>query len=182
MNKPFTKSYVAGSSKELPRCRAAMELLAFAGVKQTVDWISAIQKDGVANEGLDEAKRRRYAEDDFRGVAEAEIIWLLASDKPTTGSWVELGIVLALERVQAAPTNMDGETYSRIIVVSGAARHRCIFASMADYEFDDDLEAAVFLLETVKHRKNECDQPARSLLGVAVEAFTQRLAAILAVG
>ena len=126
--------YVAGASKELDRCRGAMKMIERAGGVITLDWVAAIEAEGLANEGLDNEKRQRYARADFEGVGSADLIWLLASPLASTGSWTELGIALAL-----------GKT----IVVSGPARERSIFCSLATFETDHDLEALDYIREKI---------------------------------
>lgn len=130
--------YVAGASKEPERVRAAMEAVRAAGFKITLDWLAAIEEAGAANEGLSDEDRRRYAKEDLRSVQRADVVWVLAPESTSTGAWVELGFALAIR---------DGCGWNDLaIVVSGAARTRCIFAALADAEFDSDEEALAWVL------------------------------------
>lgn len=124
--------YVAGGSKERERVQVAMDAVRALGLEITCDWLAAIAAEGIANEGLDEAKRRRYAVADYDGVFRADIIWVLAPNAHSTGSWAELGYAQGLRSDQ-------------VILVSGLARHRCIFASLATQEFDTDESALLYL-------------------------------------
>lgn len=122
--------YIAGASKEPERVRAAMAAARFGGFDITLDWLAAIQNAGAANEGLDDAERRRYAFEDCAAVRAADVVWLLAPENASTGAWVELGFAIAL---------------GKRIVVSGPARTRCIFAALADHETDLDERALAWI-------------------------------------
>ena len=131
LDRPF-RVYVAGASKERHRCRGAMKMIQRSGFEITCDWLAAIEAEGLANEGLNDAKRRHYADEDLRGVERADLVWVLAPEAASTGSWTELGAALILRRLGLG---------AGVIVVSGPARERSIFAVHADFETDHDLEA-----------------------------------------
>jgi nucleoside 2-deoxyribosyltransferase len=131
--------YVAGASKEPERVRWAMDSLRSAGCKVTLDWLAVIEKAGSANEGLSDAQRARAAHDDLVGVQVADVLWVLAPENTSTGAWVELGYALAL---------------GTIVVVSGHARTRSIFAALAGHEFDSDDEALEHIVSASRpHRR-----------------------------
>lgn len=130
--------YVAGASKEPERVRAAMDAARCAGFVVTLDWLAAIEAAGAANEGLDDGQRRHYAAEDLAAVESADVLWLLAPGNASTGAWVELGYAIALR-------DQVGATSRPRIAVSGAARTRCIFAALADYESDHDEHALEWL-------------------------------------
>lgn len=135
------KVYVAGASKEPDRVSAAMRWLRNAGHTITLDWLAAIEKAGAANEGLSDEDRRYYAAEDLAAVAEADVIWLLAPENASTGAWVELGYAIAIRDCD------DKSAGAPLIVVSGPARMRCIFASFANYETDTDNLAYLWICE-----------------------------------
>jgi len=126
------KLYIAGSSKELERCEGAIRLMGKFGFVITCDWVAAVKAEGLANEGLDDEKRMHYAAADIHGVQDADLFWLMAPNT-STGAWTELGIALA-------------RSLRPCIVVSGPARQKSIFASLADYETDSDLDALLYIL------------------------------------
>lgn len=136
--------YVAGASKEPDRCRGAMKMIERLGGVITLDWLAAIELEGAANEGLNDDKRKRYAVADLEGVESADLIWLLASPLATTGSWTELGAALILRRLGLG---------AGTIVVSGPARERSIFAALADFETDHDLEALDFIRTKAREKR-----------------------------
>lgn len=122
--------YIAGASKEPERVRHAMQRAADLGYEITYDWLTAVEVEGAANEGLADVKRKHYARADLDAIRAANVVWLLAPEGGSTGAWVELGFALAL---------------GRIVFVSGRSRQRCIFTSLALFEFDDDAEAIMAL-------------------------------------
>lgn len=125
--------YVAGASKEPERVRWAMDAVRALGCEITLDWLAVIEAEGAANEGLTDAVRRRAARADLDAVGDADVLWLLAPSNASTGAWVELGAALSGRAWAAHPGG---------VIVSGPARHRCIFAALADEEHDTD-EAAL---------------------------------------
>jgi nucleoside 2-deoxyribosyltransferase len=128
--------YVAGASKEPGRVRAAMDAVLAAGAEVTLDWLDAIEKAGASNEGLDDETRTLAAEADLEGVADADVVWVLAPEAQSAGCWVELGYALALRK---------------LVLVSGPARVRCIFGALA-HEYDEDGDVVVDLGELAAMR------------------------------
>jgi hypothetical protein len=142
------KIYVAGASKEPERVRAVMNAVKALGLEITCDWLTAIEAEGAANEGLDDDKRRRYSLDDLDAVRRADWVWLLApSESRSSGCWVELGYALALADRSVENRDRHWKPWPRIIV-SGSGRMKSIFASLAEMEFDHDDEALVYLRDT----------------------------------
>ncbi len=139
------KIYIAGASKEPERVRRWMSAARTAGLVITLDWLAVIEAVGHANEGLSDEDRTKYAVDDWRAVREADLVWLLAPENPSTGAWVELGLALA------------GQIE---VIVSGPARHRSIFAALAtEYDHDEDAFAAI----VVRHIRSRTGQLPRLL-------------------
>lgn len=124
--------YLAGASAEADRVQRAMDLVrSHPGLRLTQDWLEAIRKDGGGNESLHPQLRRLRASEDLDGVRQARIMWLLAPDNQSTGAWVELGYALAL---------------GVMVVVSGPAAKRCVFASLTHVEFSTDAEAWAYIV------------------------------------
>jgi len=137
--------YIAGASKEPERVRAAMTAATKLGLEITLDWLAAIEREGAANDGLDDEKRRRYSCDDIGAVRRADWVWLLAPhESPSSGCWVELGYALALADRSVEDRDRHWKPWPRIIV-SGSGRMKSIFASLAEMEFDHDDEALAYL-------------------------------------
>lgn len=91
------KVYVAGSSRELDRARAAIAACRARGWHVTGDWPAEIARaGGRANRGLSPAERRGAAVSCLHGVRQADAFWLLVpgEDSPSAGCWVELGVAL----------------------------------------------------------------------------------------
>lgn len=133
--------YIAASSREMDRARAAMFALRAWGCEITEDWVAAIEAAGAANEGLSDEDRRRYAGADLRGVADADVFWLLAPETPSAGCWVEMGYALSHTTWGQSPAR---------IIVSGPGRARCIFAALADVEVDTDAAGLEAVLAMAK--------------------------------
>lgn len=130
--------YVAGASREMDRCAAAMALVRELGGTITCDWVEAIRAHGPANEGMTDEDRRSFATEDLKGVSDADVLWLLAPEGASAGAWTELGFALALRSTRA---RLDPARPMRI-VVSGPASARSIFSALADEEIPSDIAAA----------------------------------------
>ena len=128
-NRPL-RVYVAGASKEARRCRLMMEAVQRVGAVLTLDWLSEIEKEGAANEGLTHPKRQHYAAADMRAVLDADLLFLLAPTLPSTGAWTELGVALA--------ANATRKRQIKIITAGDeVARSKSIFCSLGEeVEFD----------------------------------------------
>lgn len=131
--------YVAGASREMDRCAAAMALVRELGGTITCDWVEAIRASGSpANEGKTDEERRADATEDLKGVSDADVLWLLAPEGTSAGAWTELGYALALR----STTRHHESGRPLRIVVSGRASARSIFAALADEEIPSDIAAA----------------------------------------
>ena len=91
--------YVAGSSREIPRVRAAHRALREAGFELAYDWthgVEAAVARGVSEDAMPDGEAHAVATRDLAGVNAADVVWLLAPEQPTRGAWVELGVADAL--------------------------------------------------------------------------------------
>jgi hypothetical protein len=110
------KVYVAGASREPERVRRWMDMLRGAGHEITHDWLAAMEAAPAPDHLMSTTALLPYALADQAAVLEADVVWVLAPEAPSTGCWVELGMAL-----QAG----------RRVVVSGPGARRCIFSAMA---------------------------------------------------
>jgi nucleoside 2-deoxyribosyltransferase len=123
--------YVAASSDQLERAKAAIEALQANGHVVTHDWTIAVEEHGTANpRDATVEQRAAWATDDLTGVHDADILWLLMPGQGGFGAAVELGYALA---------------HGRPIVVSGGDPMRSIFTAFATvYDRDDQALAEAF--------------------------------------
>lgn len=132
------KIYVAGSSRELDRARAAIAACRARGWQVTGDWPAEIDRAGRANRGLSLAERRGAAVSCLHGVRQADALWLLVpgEDVPSAGCWVELGVAL-----EAGP---------RIAIVASGDTERSVFCA-GTIETTDDQAALEALARVARH-------------------------------
>jgi len=126
------KVYVAGSSKELSRCRGFIAEVEALGYSITENWVAEVDANqGVANTGLTPEIRERAAKACARGVDNADIVIVLvpSKDAPSIGCWVELGIALTLSQSEA----------KEIIYVGSV--ERSVFSALVSRVLDTDAEA-----------------------------------------
>lgn len=92
------KVYVAGASSEIYRAEHMLDKIRQAGHEITVDWPALMRASGLSNTDFDAAARRYCADQDARGVAEADLVVLLVPRHPnaTQGAWWEGGIANGL--------------------------------------------------------------------------------------
>lgn len=139
--------YIAGSSRDLPRAKAAMHAAVGAGYRVLLDWTAAIEVEmakGRRDRDLSIEEQSRYAEDDLRAAVRADVFWLLVprEDAPSVGCWVELGAALMTRRIHRG---LYGE---QLVVASDPAGEPAkfsIFTSLSDRRFTSDADAVQFL-------------------------------------
>lgn len=133
----MTRVYVAASSTEIERARAAVALLETASETLPIEvvstWIDAIEAAGTANEGLSPAARREAARTCIEEVRKADLFVLLVPHNPSgIGCGVELGYAMALR---------GGNTLRAPVLIASGRTERTIFASLCDEEHASDVEA-----------------------------------------
>lgn len=140
--------YVAGAWVE-QRFRAKPMIAACQAraIQITHDWTAAEGAiHGSSDADLTHVQRRQFAEEDLKGIRDADVLWLLAPEtKGSCGAWVELGYALALR--ESNPFVVDGHPR---IIVSGLMNKRSIFTELADRLFDTDEEALQWLEDLSK--------------------------------
>lgn len=122
--------YVAGSSKELERASAAIDMARAMGWNVTVDWPAIIRDAGAAVPD-NWTQCEAVAADDMEGVRNADALWFLNPDHCSTGAWTELGMALA---------------YEIPIVCSGRGQFPCVFLAAVPDRHTTDLAGAAALL------------------------------------
>lgn len=136
------KVYVAASSAEQNRARAAIEQLTRAGITCTSNWIEVIAArcDGVPNPRGHAPDLRVIRGNAVHGnkqaIRESDILWFLVPDvdvAPGCGGFYEAGFADALEKELV----FSGDTQRSVFTVSGA-------------EFDNDLDAFEHILARVR--------------------------------
>lgn len=135
--------YVAGSSRELERVRAAQRMAERLGCVITHDWTRDVEVNreaGIADADLPKQERMRHAWIDMMAIDSADIVWVLAPETQSTGCWVELGVALVWPEERLA------------LIVSGPGSRRSIFASFAE-EYASDLVALLRIRELVSEHR-----------------------------
>lgn len=129
--------YVAASSAEQNRARAAIEQLKAAGITVTSNWIEVIANrcGGVPNPRGEEPDLRVIRGNAVHGNKEAirasDILWFLVpSDEPGCGGFYESGFADALGKELV----FSGDTQRSVFTISG-------------HEFTEDLEAFEFVVK-----------------------------------
>lgn len=129
------KVYIAGSSDDLPRVKAAMAAATAAGLTVVSTWVGHVEKAGDGNpRWATNEQRWRWASTDLDGVGDSDVIWLLFA--PKFGAGAEWGYARAMGKIQ---------------ITSGDTK-RSIFCALG-HEFETDEAALAFLL-TIKERKH----------------------------
>jgi hypothetical protein len=135
----MTRVYVAGSSLQLERVKAAMTALRTAGHTVTHDWVAAVEAAGSAHPvDATEDQKTAWARDDLRGIVEAEVFWLLMPSQMSFGATFELGYAVCESFYRfmfkrAAPAT----TTALRVVVSGVWGGH-IFDSLVHAQYDRD--------------------------------------------
>ena len=121
--------YVAGSSKELPRVRAAMTALRMSDVEVTFDWTEGAESWPPV-ESLSPGARAHAARLDVGAIDRADVVLVLASPHRSE-CMVEMGYAM-------------GQLID--VVIAGPLADRGIFGACANDEFDTDAEAIAAVL------------------------------------
>lgn len=134
------KVYVAASSDEQNRARAAIEQLTRAGITCTSNWIEVIAKrcDGIANPRGHAPDLRVIRGNAVHGnkqaIRDADILWFLVPEhSPGRGGYYEAGFADALEKTLV----FSGDTQQSVFTASGE-------------EFDNDLDAFEHIQKLVR--------------------------------
>lgn len=141
--------YIAGSSRELDRVRAAQRVLESVGAKLTYNWVPDVERaiaSGTPEPALARHIRRELASRDVEGVRSCDLLWWLAPSEPTRGAWLELGV--AIERARRP-----------IIIVSGTEEQRLQSIFTDAYEVSHhttDLQAGALVAAAVRMRTGRC--------------------------
>lgn len=122
------KVYVMGSSRDLDRARAAMQMLGYDRI--THDWVKVIQSQMLPDHSLSRNQCRKFALEDLEGVDAADVVLaLLPTDRtPSTGHWFEFGYA-----------------YKSCKPIITAGTRKGIFWALGDKHFGSDAEAIAFL-------------------------------------
>lgn len=129
------KVYVAASSHEIDRARAAMAIVRSIGGTVTFDWTESVEQLGGNPILLSQAFRSGLAFGDLIAIDSADVVWLLAPiGEPSRGACCEWGYALA----KGKPTLITGPE---------DARRASIFFDLATVARDDDERAATALPE-----------------------------------
>lgn len=88
------KVYIAGGSPEREQVRSMMSALRARGVEITYDWTQSVGYSRF----MVPAERRKQARLDIEGVRAADVVWIMAPEKKSEGSAVEMGAALALRK------------------------------------------------------------------------------------
>lgn len=92
------KVYIAASSREPERVRAAQDAVHARGWTITADWYTPIAERaerGLTDADLSDPEAAGVAHDCLDALARAEVLWYLCPTQPTRGAYVELGVALA---------------------------------------------------------------------------------------
>lgn len=120
------KIYVAGSSAETERAQKFTTALQQMGIQTTNTWIEEVVLHGGGNpDSASPGDRRRWAQQDLKGVDDADGVWILLPTQYSHGAFFEIGYALA-----------KGKT----IYSSGQCTPPSIFLSLT-IQFETDLEA-----------------------------------------
>jgi len=103
------KVYIAASSREVERVRAAQQAVADNGWTLTLDWLTPILDNlaaGRRDMDLSAQEAYEHADADCAAIRSAEVLWFLSPLEPTKGAWWELGY---------------GDAHGLLLVASGPA-------------------------------------------------------------
>lgn len=133
--------YIAGSSREVPRVRAAMDIARLAGLVVTLDWTRDVELVGQANPpDASESDCRRWATADLIAIDRAVFFWLLYPQHPSPGAFFEFGAAWRA---------------GRTLIVSGPGQNGSIFSALAHGRVEDDAEVHALLRAVAPGRNHE---------------------------
>lgn len=137
------KVYLAGAYTERAEISRYIALVRNAGMEITFDWPVYVAGVGKADSDLTHEEAQQAAELDLKGVADADVFWLLIPKSNSKGSWVELGYALGLARMRAELPR-EGWPCPRIIV-SGARAASIFTNAKGIFAFNNHDDALVAL-------------------------------------
>lgn len=127
--------YLAASTAELHRARAAVEALGAAGIDVRASWLENVERVGVANPtDVPALQRRIWSDTCLDELDDCDLLWFLVppSFTPTRGAWVEAGYAHAL---------------GKRLVFSGTTRQSIFCALGTEFALDSDALAAIRAIE-----------------------------------
>lgn len=126
------KLYIAASSAEMDRARAAINAATYSGFEVVSTWLDVVANVGDANpQTATRDERHRWASQDLGEVDSCDALWFLVPSESvaTRGAWGELGFAYAT---------------GKAIVCSGTNTTQSIFTALGE-EFESDLAALQYL-------------------------------------
>jgi hypothetical protein len=171
------KIYVAGSSSEKALIIPLMQNLRDHGLTISHDWTVSEPGFGGHDAELTKEKRLQYAKNDLqKGVAEADLFWLVCPDDvkapvmvsagsvsvesylpryftPSRGCWTELGYALCLRDINTPPDPDARFEDPFPIIISGASAQRSIFTELASESFESHGDAFRWIVDYAQRKK-----------------------------
>lgn len=146
--------YLAGSSRDIERCKRLIAMLRALGHTITFDWPAHVEANpGGANSGTDE-QLEEAAELCLQGALEAEIVWVAnpPADKPTAGAWGEMLAAIVDNRVNPSFTS----EIKVIISAPDGPKQFCIFQHLRGVQrFESDEQALVYIHQLEDRRPDD---------------------------
>lgn len=135
---PRGKIYIAAYSHEEDRAKKWMDEVRKAGYIITCDWTPEVARFRALGRPPTFEERRIAADDDTKGVLDADIVWILCPAEGGAGVHSELGIAIGWNAaIEAFGNNVE----EPIRIIASGAHARNVFASRADHCFDADEDA-----------------------------------------
>lgn len=145
--------YVAGSSREIPRVRAAMDALRDAGLVVIGDWTRAVESFGSGGDALTDEQRANCANDDLDAIDDARAILVLWPETPSAGAYIELGY--ALGRVRS---NLDDRP--AVFIVGGNSIWHSYVRGLffRHFELGETFATVEEAIEWMRHEMHVCGE------------------------
>jgi hypothetical protein len=151
--------YVAGASAQIELNEKFRDKLREAGWIITFDWAAKVREVGNASPD-DPEIRREAALADLKGVADADVLWLLQPDptSTSTGAWVELGAAISrrdiYRRIWIGWNGLGGigwdgtlkDALKDVVIVASGLSKKCIFSDLVDYRFQSHDDAFDYIV------------------------------------